>query len=73
MSYIENYRQSMQATLQNTNPRIVGMVNNNFNLSEYEDRRGQKTNWLSLKFKDFPPIISITTLSNMQYSFSPTV
>jgi len=67
LSYIENYRNSMNATLQNTNPRIAGMVNNNFKLSEYEDRRGQKTNWLNIKFKDFSPIISITTLSNMQY------
>jgi len=67
MSYIKNYRDSMISTLRNINPRIVGMVNNNFNLSQYEDRRGQKTNWLDIKFKDFSPIISITTLSNMQY------
>jgi LysM repeat protein len=67
LSYIKNYRDSMNATLQNTNPRIVGMVNNNFKLSEYEDRRGKKTDWLTIKFKDFSPIISITTLSNMQY------
>ncbi len=67
LSYIKNYSDSMNATLQNTNPRIVGMVNNNFKLSEYEDRRGKKTDWLTIKFKDFSPIISITTLSNMQY------
>ena len=66
LMYIKNYRESIYATLNNSNPRIVGMVNNNFNLTVIEDRRGQKTNWLNLNFKGFPPIISIIKLSTMQ-------
>lgn len=64
--YIKNYRESIYTTLNNSNPRIVGMVNNNFNLTVIEDRRGQKTNWLNLNFKGLPPIISIIKLSTMQ-------
>ncbi len=63
---INNYKQSMNEIIGKTNPRISGMVNNNFDTSVIEDRRGQTTNWLNLNFKDFAPIISITKLSTMQ-------
>lgn len=66
LMYIKNYRESMFTILNTANPRITGMVKNNFDLLEIEDRRGQKTKWLHLHFKDFPPIISITKLSTMQ-------
>ncbi len=66
LMYIKNYKNGMTETLQNTNPRIVAMVENNFDLADILDRRGQKTNWLTLNFKDFSPIISITKLSTMQ-------
>jgi len=66
LMYIKNYRESMNTTIEGTNPRIVGMVNNNFDTSVIEDRRGQETNWLTLNFKDLAPIISIAKLSTMQ-------
>ncbi len=66
LMYVKNYRDSMNEVLGDNHPRILGMVNNIFDLSVIEDRRGQKTNWLTLNFKDFSPIISITKLSSMQ-------
>ena len=63
---IKNYRDSMNKAIGSTNPLIIGMVNNNFNTSVIEDRRGLKTNWLALNFKDLDPIVSITELSRMQ-------
>jgi len=66
LMYIDNYKQSMSTVLENQNPIIVGMVNTNFDLSVIEDRRGIKTNWLTLNFRDLSPIISIIKLSTMQ-------
>ena len=66
LMYIKNYKESMNSVIGQSNPRILGMVNNNFDTSVIEDRRGQKTNWLTLNFNDFSPIVSITKLSDMQ-------
>lgn len=66
LMYVKTYKESMNSLLKDTSPRIVSIVNNSFDLSVIEDRRGIKTNWLTLNFKDFSPIISITKLSTMQ-------
>jgi len=66
LNYIENYKSSLISTVISTNPDIVGMVKSTFDIGSIEDRKGKATDWLTLNFKGFPPISSITKLSEMQ-------
>ena len=66
LNYIENYKSSLIATVEASNPEIVGIVKSNFDIGSIKDRRGQQTNWLTLNYRGFPPTSSIIKLSEMQ-------
>lgn len=66
LNYIENYKSSLISTVILTNPEIVGMIKNTFDIGSIEDRKGKATDWLTLNFKGFPPISSVILFSEMQ-------
>ena len=69
-NYIDHYKTNVVTIINSTNPEITAIINNTFDTGTIEDRRGNKTEWLTLNFKNLPPAASIVKLSSMQSDIS---
>lgn len=63
---IDIYREQLTSTLGRRKSEIKSIINQKFSTSPIENREGKMYDWLEYNFKDFPSIVVLTKLTQIQ-------